>query len=177
MDGSLTPLKGLSAGSIDLIILRENNEGLFWTRTKPHARTAKYCEDTLHISRKGSERLFRAAFRLAEGRRRKVTLVDKANVLQSMAYFRLIFEEVSAEYPQVETECVLDSSPSSRCYRSPPPLPRTPDCRCCNRPNQVRHRERHGDSHQQRHGGRALGQHERFRTLQFPLPRTGFLSG
>jgi 3-isopropylmalate dehydrogenase len=105
-DSALTPLKGLAAGSIDLIILRENIEGLFWTRTKPHARTAEYCEDVLHISRKGSERLFRAAFRLAEGRRRKVTLVDKANVLQSMAYFRQIFDEVAAEFPHVETECV-----------------------------------------------------------------------
>lgn len=105
-DGSLTPLKGLAAGTIDLIILRENIEGLFWTRTKPHARTAEYCEDILHISRKGSERLFRAAFRLAERRRRKVTLVDKANVLQSMAYFREIFDEVATEFPHVETERV-----------------------------------------------------------------------
>lgn len=105
-DGSLTPLKGLAAGNIDLVILRENIEGLFWTRTKPHARTAEYCEDILHISRKGSERLFRAAFRLAEGRRRKVTLVDKANVLQSMAYFREIFDEIASEFPHVETERV-----------------------------------------------------------------------
>jgi 3-isopropylmalate dehydrogenase len=103
---SLTPLHGFAAGGIDMIVLRENIEGLFWTRTKPHARTADYCEDILHISRKGSERLFRAAFRLAEGRRRKVTLVDKANVLQSMAYFREIFDEVSAEFPHVETERV-----------------------------------------------------------------------
>lgn len=104
LDGSLSPLKGFTAGSIDMVILRENIEGLFWTRTKPHARTAEYCEDILHISRAGSQRLFRAAFRLAESRRRKVTLVDKANVLQSMAYFREIFDEVAAEFPDVETE-------------------------------------------------------------------------
>jgi 3-isopropylmalate dehydrogenase len=105
-DGSLSPLRGFGAGEIDMVILRENVEGLFWTRTRPHARTAEYCEDILHISRKGSERLFRAAFRLAEGRRRKVTLVDKANVLQSMAFFREIFDEVAAEYPHVQTERV-----------------------------------------------------------------------
>jgi 3-isopropylmalate dehydrogenase len=106
IDGGITPLRGFAAGSIDMVIVRENVEGLFWTRAKPHARTSAYCEDILHISRAGSERLFRAAFRIAEGRRRKVTLVDKANVLQSMAYFREIFDEIAREFPHVETERV-----------------------------------------------------------------------
>ena len=95
LDGSLTPLKGCESGEIDMLILRENVEGLFWTRTKPHARTAEFTEDILHISRAGSERLFHAAFQLAEKRRQKVTLVDKANVLQTMAYFR---EKEPAEF-------------------------------------------------------------------------------
>jgi len=106
IDSRLTPLKGFATGSIDMMILRENVEGLFWTRTKPHARTGDYCEDILHISRAGSERLFRAAFQLARKRRRKVTLVDKANVLQSMAFFRQIFDEVAVEFPDVQTERV-----------------------------------------------------------------------
>ena len=106
IDARLTPLKGYTPEQIDFILLRENVEGLFWTRTKPHARTPEYCEDILHISRHGSERLFHAAFKLAEKRRRKVTLVDKANVLQSMAYFRTIFDEVARLYPHVETERV-----------------------------------------------------------------------
>lgn len=106
IDSRLTPLKNYTPEQIDFIILRENVEGLFWTRTKPHARTPDYCEDILHISRAGSERLFRAAFRLAEKRRKKVTLVDKANVLQSMAYFREIFDQVAKEFPHIETERV-----------------------------------------------------------------------
>jgi 3-isopropylmalate dehydrogenase len=106
LDARLTPLKGYTPAQIDFVILRENVEGLFWTRLKPHARTPDYCEDILHISRKGSERLFRAAFQLAEKRRQKVTLVDKANVLQSMAYFREIFDEVAREFPHIQTERV-----------------------------------------------------------------------
>jgi 3-isopropylmalate dehydrogenase len=58
----------------------------------------------MRISRWGSERLFRAAFQHARRRRKKVTLVDKANVLPSMAYFRGIFDEVAREYPDIETE-------------------------------------------------------------------------
>lgn len=106
LDSRLTPLKDHATGSIDMMILRENVEGLFWTRTKPHARTADYTEDILHISRQGSERLFHAAFALARKRRRKVTLVDKANVLQSMAYFREIFDSVARLYPDIATERV-----------------------------------------------------------------------
>jgi 3-isopropylmalate dehydrogenase len=106
LDTSLTPLKGIETGQIDMVILRENVEGLFWTRLKPHQRTAEFTEDILHISRQGSERLFHAAFKLAAKRRRKVTLVDKANVLQTMAYFREIFDEVARQYPDIETERV-----------------------------------------------------------------------
>jgi 3-isopropylmalate dehydrogenase len=110
LDEKLSPLKGFKTGEIDLIILRENVEGLFWTRRKPHARTAEYCEDILHISRHGSERLFRAAFRLAEKRRKRVTLVDKANVLQSMVFFREIFDQVAKEFPHVQADyCYIDA--------------------------------------------------------------------
>jgi 3-isopropylmalate dehydrogenase len=54
--------------------------------------------DTLRITRRASERLFRAAFREAERRRGQVTLVDKSNVLPSMAYFRGIFDEIAAGF-------------------------------------------------------------------------------
>ena len=54
----------------------------------------------------GTERVCRAAFRLARRRRRHVTLVDKANVLPSMAFFRTVFDEVAAEFPDVQTDRV-----------------------------------------------------------------------
>jgi 3-isopropylmalate dehydrogenase len=58
------------------------------------------------VTRAGSERLFRFSFELARHRRNKLTLVDKANVLPSMAFFREVFDEIAKEYPQVETERV-----------------------------------------------------------------------
>jgi 3-isopropylmalate dehydrogenase len=68
--------------------------------------------DTLVITRRGSERLFHAAFRLARRRRAAgrpgtVTCVDKANVLGAFAFFRGIFDELAQEYPDV---------PASRLY-------------------------------------------------------------
>jgi 3-isopropylmalate dehydrogenase len=100
---SHTPLKR-PAGPIDFVLLREQTEGLFSTRRNRADPRADAATDTLRITRSGSERLFRAAFREAERRRGLVTLVDKANVLPSMAYFRRVFDEVAREFPRIRTE-------------------------------------------------------------------------
>jgi 3-isopropylmalate dehydrogenase len=97
-----TPIKG--AEFIDFLLVRESTEGLFWKRGDQYPLTAPEAFDTMRVSRAGSERLFRSAFHQAMKRRKKVTLVDKANVLPSMAYFRGIFDEIAREYPEVETE-------------------------------------------------------------------------
>jgi 3-isopropylmalate dehydrogenase len=99
-----TPLKGVQAGGIDLLIVRENTEGLFSSRLSRTSSKAAIVEDVLSVSRVGSERLFRAAFAQARQRRGRLTLVDKANVLPSMVFFRAIFDEVAAEFADVQTE-------------------------------------------------------------------------
>ena len=103
---NLSPLKGYRGGDIDFLLIRENTEGLFFSRGKQHPADAPFVEDVMHVSRERSERLFRRSFEHARLRRKKVTLVDKANVLPSMAYFRRIFLEIAANYPDVATECV-----------------------------------------------------------------------
>ena len=114
-----TPLKRLEAGAIDFIIVRENTEGLFWARSEQGNSSNAEMRDTMRISRGASERLFRSAFRLAEKRRRKVTLVDKANVLPSMVFFRRIFDEVAEEYPDVETERMYVDAAALHLVRRP----------------------------------------------------------
>ncbi len=99
-----TPLKKYGVGEIDLLIVRESTEGLFSSRLSKIPAGADEATDTMRITRRTSERLFRAAFREARKRRGLVSLVDKANVLPSMAYFRGIFEEIGREFPDVRTE-------------------------------------------------------------------------
>jgi 3-isopropylmalate dehydrogenase len=99
-----TPLKGGQAGSIDFVVFRENTEGMFWSRKGSLRSDEEEVVDGLRISRRGSERLFRAAFREAQKRRGLVTLVDKSNVLPSLAFFRRIFDEVGEEFPDVKRE-------------------------------------------------------------------------
>lgn len=87
---------------VDYVLVREQTEGLFASRLKARDPKANEVRDEMLITRAGAERLFRFSFRLAQTRRRKVTLVDKANVLPSMAFFRQVFYEVAREFPDVE---------------------------------------------------------------------------
>lgn len=91
------PLKGFNAGDINFVIFRENCEGLFASRKNSYPRGATQVVDTLRITKEGAERIIRAAFRYAATRRNFVTLVDKANVLPSMAYLRSIFDSIHRE--------------------------------------------------------------------------------
>jgi 3-isopropylmalate dehydrogenase len=105
-----SPLHGYSANGqgrrIDFVIVRENCEGLFSARLAPRPAGRDFETDTLTITRRGAERICREAFKLARRRRQLCTLVDKANVLPSMAFFRKIFDEVARNYPDVKTDRV-----------------------------------------------------------------------
>jgi 3-isopropylmalate dehydrogenase len=99
-----TPLRGYRAGEIDFVLVRESTEGLFASRLDPRDPNSGTVRDTMRITRAGADRVCRAAFQVAEGRRGHLTLVDKANVLPSMAFFRERFDIVAAEFPQVQTD-------------------------------------------------------------------------
>ena len=114
-----TPLKGRTAGEIDFVIVRENTEGLFFARHEQRPATDLEARDTLRITRSGSERVFRSAFRLAQQRRNHVTLVDKANVLPSMVFFRKVFDEVAAEFPDVATDRMYVDAAALHLVRRP----------------------------------------------------------
>jgi 3-isopropylmalate dehydrogenase len=84
-----TPLKSVGPSGIDFVIIRESTEGLFSARHGSAVPSdAPRATDTLCISRAGAERICRSAFDWAVRRRGLCTLVDKANVLPSMAYLR-----------------------------------------------------------------------------------------
>lgn len=98
-----SPLRGRAAGDIDFVLVRESTEGLFSSRKRRWPGGADEVVDEMRITRAASVRLFRFAFALARQRRRHVTLVDKSNVLPSMAFFRRVFDETAAEHADVRT--------------------------------------------------------------------------
>ncbi|MGP2490939.1 isocitrate/isopropylmalate dehydrogenase family protein [Mesorhizobium sp. PUT5] len=104
-------LVGVKPGEIDYRIIRENTEGLYASRGAGAVVRGETAVDMMIMTRKGVERVCRAGFELArktdgapaDGKRR-VTCCDKANVLRSMAFFRSVFDEVAADYPDVEAD-------------------------------------------------------------------------
>lgn len=96
------------AGDIDYVIVRENTEGLYLSRGAGVANS-RAASDQMMMTREGVLRVVRYAFALAGTRSgapedgvRRVTCVDKSNVLRSMAFFRAIFDEVAHDFPDVE---------------------------------------------------------------------------
>ncbi len=102
-----TALANRQPGEIDWVMVRENTEGLYASRGNGIvANTGQAATDTLMITRLGSERIIRYAFETARRRngKKRVTCVDKSNVLRSFAFFRGIFKEIAAEYPDIEPD-------------------------------------------------------------------------
>jgi len=114
-----SPLRRYEAGEIDFVVFRENTEGMFSSRKQTYPPDADRVCDTLLVTRKGAERIVRAAFREARRRRKLVTLVDKSNVLPSMAYFRSIFYEIAGEFPDVKAETVYVDAAALYLVRQP----------------------------------------------------------
>ncbi|NJM50718.1 MAG: isocitrate/isopropylmalate dehydrogenase family protein [Sphingomonadales bacterium] len=104
------PLADPRGQSLDIVLVRESTEGLFASRGKTFvADDDSYATDEMRISRDVCERLFDFSFRLARerkarGRAGRVTCIDKANVIGSLAYFRKIFLERAAAFPDIEAD-------------------------------------------------------------------------
>ena len=95
------------AAHIDLIILRESTEGLFYTQARGEVIGDTEARETLRITRPVTEQLCDEAFRIARRRKQtrghaSVTCVDKANVFRAFAFFRKIFDERAALNPDIE---------------------------------------------------------------------------
>lgn len=96
--------------NIDLIVLRRSTEGLFYSAAV-HGRAEvigdSEVRDIMRITRHTTEKLHDFAFRLARKRRSRgkpghLTCVDKANVFESQAFFRKIFDERAEGFSDVE---------------------------------------------------------------------------
>ncbi|MEQ8817546.1 MAG: isocitrate/isopropylmalate family dehydrogenase [Thalassobaculum sp.] len=123
--GQDVPLKSPRVTDIDFVIVRESTEGLFASHGKGVVEGDREARETLVITRAVSEKLFDFAFRLA--RRRKaagrgkglVHCVDKANVFQAFAFFRRIFRERAAAFPDIRADAAYVDATALAMVRNP----------------------------------------------------------
>ena len=106
---------------VDLVVVRELTGGLYFRKPKKQWRTTRgrHAVDTLAYSEWEIERIVRVGFEMARGRRKKLTSVDKANVLQSSRLWRQITTELSTEYPDVELDHMLVDACAMRLIQNP----------------------------------------------------------
>ena len=110
--GVESPVAGKAAGDVDMVIFRENTEGEYAPvggRLYPGTPHETVIQSGV-FTRRGTERIIRAAFEhsVRRGGKNKVTSVTKSNAQGfSMVFWDEVFEEVAAEYPQVQTESLL----------------------------------------------------------------------
>lgn len=115
------PLKEeISAKGFDMMIMRELTGGLYFgARKTEEVDGVVTATDTLTYSEKEIRRIAVRAFDIAMKRRKKVTSVDKANVLDSSRLWRKIVNEVSADYPEVTVEHMLVDNCAMQLVKNP----------------------------------------------------------
>jgi 3-isopropylmalate dehydrogenase len=100
-----SPLKNEIVTGTDMIIVRELTGGLYYGQ--PRGIDGDRAVNTMVYTRAEIERVTRKAFELARGRRKKVTSVDKQNVIEVSQLWRRVVIEVAKDYPDVELDHLL----------------------------------------------------------------------
>jgi 3-isopropylmalate dehydrogenase len=116
-----SPLRPELLDGVDMLIVRELAGGIYFgERQEPSGDTgSRTARDTLPYSEQEIRRIVRLGFELARSRRRRLTSVDKANVMASSRLWRLVVEEMKAEFPDVEVNHQLVDSAAMLLVRRP----------------------------------------------------------
>lgn len=113
-----SPLKG-DEGLIDLVVMRELTGGIYFGRPRERRDDGSTAIDTCVYSKHEVERIARQGFDIARTRRKDVTSVDKANVLETSRLWREVVNEVAKDYPDVTLSHMLVDNCAMQLIRSP----------------------------------------------------------
>jgi 3-isopropylmalate dehydrogenase len=113
------PLKPEVLKGTDMLVVRELTGGLYYGEPRGIEADQSAAYNTMRYSRHEIERIARKAFAAARQRRRKVTSVDKANVLETSRLWRTVVSDVGREYPDVTLDHMLVDSCAMRIALAP----------------------------------------------------------
>jgi 3-isopropylmalate dehydrogenase len=114
-----SPLKQEVIEGSDLLIVRELTGGLYFGTPSERRDNGNSVVDTLSYTRKEIERIIDKAFQAAQKRNKRLTSVDKANVLESSRLWREVVEEKKAAYPEVDVQHMLVDSAAMKLITNP----------------------------------------------------------
>jgi len=127
-EGVWTPIKEKGPEHVNMVIIRENTEGLYAPARGilSRGRSSEVAIDSRIITRKGSERVIRYAYETAKRGNgapvdgvKRVTCVDKSNLLAGCQLFRSIFDELGEAYPKIERDYAYVDAWTQWCIRKP----------------------------------------------------------
>ncbi|OAO01267.1 3-isopropylmalate dehydrogenase [Sphingomonadales bacterium EhC05] len=118
---NLSALKAEVAGAIDLLILRElTGDVYFGEKGQRETETGlRQGYDIMSYDEQEVARIAHVGFKAAQGRRKKLCSVDKANVLQTSVLWRKVVEEVAIDYPDVELSHMYVDNAAMQMVRNP----------------------------------------------------------
>ncbi|WP_174729750.1 3-isopropylmalate dehydrogenase [Mesobacillus harenae] len=116
-----SPLRKEIIEGVDILMVRELCGGLYFGKPSERRQQGdkETVVDTLYYEKTEMERVIRLAFELAEKRSKKVTSVDKANVLESSRMWRETAEEVAKDFPEVALEHMLVDNAAMQMIKNP----------------------------------------------------------
>ena len=117
--GHASPLRPEVLAGADLLVVRELTGGLYFGPRGRVAGSPPRAYDTLEYTEEEIERVVHLAFRLAVGRRRHLTSVDKANILETSRLWRETVERVGRDFPAVEVRHLYVDAAAMELMRRP----------------------------------------------------------
>lgn len=114
-----SPLKAELVDGADFMCIRELTGGLYFGRPQGRSEDGSVAYDTCVYSKEEVERILELAYTYAMKRRKKLTVVDKANVLATSRLWREVAQVVAAKYPQVETEYMFVDNAAMQMIQNP----------------------------------------------------------
>ena len=114
-----SPLRSDLIDGADFMCIRELTGGMYFGRPQGRSEDGKTAYDTCVYSTYEIERIVRLAYEFALKRRKKVTVVDKANVLATSRLWRQVSKEIAKDYPDVTTEFLFVDNAAMRIIQWP----------------------------------------------------------
>jgi 3-isopropylmalate dehydrogenase len=117
----VSPIKADRLAGVDLVVVRELTGGLYFGQPKGRfgENGSLRAVDTMEYHEYEIVRILELAFRLAKDRRKKVTSVDKANILETSRLWRQVAERLGQSHPDVSLDHMLVDTASMRLITSP----------------------------------------------------------
>ncbi|MEF2293458.1 3-isopropylmalate dehydrogenase [Virgibacillus dokdonensis] len=114
-----SPLKEEIVEGSNILIIRELTGGLYFGEPKKRIPEENAVVDTLYYTQTEIERIVDKAFQTARTRKKRVTSVDKANVLESSRVWREVVEEKSKQYPDIAVDHLLVDAAAMKLITNP----------------------------------------------------------